>query len=231
VLSTPVPEPDHLNASYAGAISYTGAANAAPDSAPWRHDPELSGQGAADVFTRVDPVLARSGLGAAEFGTIAHLCVEALLSNQEPRIPSSLGGRLTPAEAETLREGGKQIARRFLASPLGAQAQSAPYRRSEYPFRSLWERGELPASPTILTIPANPPGRSVFINGIIDLLFEWENEVRVVDFKTDSVENPAEHRRQMAFYERAARELRGKPCRVWLYYLRTGRAVEIARPG
>jgi hypothetical protein len=31
----------------------------------------------------------------------------------------------------------------------------------------------------------------------------------------------------MAIYRRAARELRGKDCRVWLYYLRSGRAVEI----
>jgi ATP-dependent helicase/nuclease subunit A len=140
--------------------------------------------------------------------------VEALLSGADPRFPSNLGGTITSAQTDTLLEAGTTIADRCLASPLGIQAREAPSRRSDYPFRSLWE---------------TPDKKGIFINGIIDLLFEEGEDVQVVDFKTDSTENPEEHLRQMAFYERAARELRGKPCRVWLYYLRTGRAVEIVR--
>ncbi|MDR1025737.1 MAG: PD-(D/E)XK nuclease family protein, partial [Treponema sp.] len=156
----------------------------------------------------------------AEFGTLAHLCVEEQLpspgqDSRETRIPPGLAGRFSPAEMQILLEAGKSIAGRFLASPLGEEARAAPFRRGEYPFRCL----------------KNIPAGDIFINGIIDLLFEWDNEVRVVDFKTDSSERPEEHLAQMTIYRQAARELRGKPCRVWLYYLRSGRAVEIDDPG
>ncbi|MDR0669273.1 MAG: UvrD-helicase domain-containing protein [Treponema sp.] len=227
VLHSPVLEPDHLNASAAGDLVTTWFTSPFPQPGQaefWRHDPALSGEPAADIFGRVDPILSkdRSERSFAEFGTLAHLCVEEQLSSAEPgeiRIPPGLAGNLSPAETRTLLEAGARIAGRFLASPLGQEARAAPFRRSEYPFRCLWD---------------SPPrqgmlqgGGGVFINGIIDLLYERDNEVRVVDFKTDNSENPEEHLAQMTIYRRAARELLGKPCRVWLYYLRTGRAVEI----
>jgi ATP-dependent helicase/nuclease subunit A len=189
-----------------------------PEAGPlFLHDPVLSGPPADDIFAPVEPILSRTG-GFAEFGTIAHLCVEAKLGGGEGRLPPGLSGRLRSGEAELLLEAGKAAAERFLASPLGVQAAGAAYRRSEYPFRSLWEGpgGE-----------GSPPEGGVFINGVIDLLYEWEDELRVVDFKTDAAERPEEHLAQMGIYRRAARELRGKDCRVWLYYLRSGRAVEI----
>ena len=65
----------------------------------------------------------------------------------------------------------------------------------------------------------------------MDLLFEDDHAVYVVDFKTDGLEEPGDHLAQMAFYHRAGMDLLGrlhtKPCRVWLYYLRTGHAVEM----
>jgi ATP-dependent helicase/nuclease subunit A len=229
VLHTPALTADHLNASAVGGETEGPVENQAERAGGgltgrWRHDPALSGQGTADIFASIDPILSRGlpELGFAEFGTIAHLCVEALLSGREAHIPPRLAGRLSPAEAEALREAGIGVAERFLASPLGQEARQAPCRSSEYPFRSLWEGLNIAGD--------SGPARQetgIFINGVIDLLFEREHEVCVVDFKTDSVENPGEHIVQMALYERAARELRGKPCRVWLYYLRSGRAVEI----
>jgi ATP-dependent helicase/nuclease subunit A len=242
VLQTPVTAQDHLNASTArNLVPPSGAARpedpdipeggktGGPITGSWRYDPDLSGQDAAGVFARVDPVLSRgpAGLDSAEFGTLAHLCLEALLSNQEARIPLPFAGKLKPADAEVLLEAGKSIAEHFLASPLGREARESPRRRSEYTFRSLWDDLSIPptASPGMDRQPRG--GGGVFITGVIDLLFEWEHEVRVVDFKTDSVENPGEHLIQMAFYERAVRELWGRPCRVWLYYLRTGRAIEM----
>jgi ATP-dependent helicase/nuclease subunit A len=241
VLQTPVTVWDRLNASAArdlllpaGAARPDGEApeggkTGGPVTGSWRHDPDLSGQDAAGIFARVDLILSRNPaeLGFSEFGTLAHLCVEALLSNEEARIPPQAAGKLKPADAEVLLEAGKNIAERFLASPLGREARQSPYRRSEYAFRSLWDNLNVPAEAGS-AVDRQPHGEGgTFVNGVIDLLFEWEREVRVVDFKTDSVENPGEHLIQMAFYERAVRELRGKPCRVWLYYLRTGRAIEM----
>jgi ATP-dependent helicase/nuclease subunit A len=63
--------------------------------------------------------------------------------------------------------------------------------------------------------------------GQIDLLFMAENEVVVVDFKTDRIENPADHYGQLAAYYRAAGDIFGKPASVWLFYLRSGSAVNV----
>ncbi|MDR2746685.1 MAG: UvrD-helicase domain-containing protein [Treponema sp.] len=230
VTGVPVLRESRLSPSAAGQLPGPAGEEASPDAGagpgasritapPFLHDPALSDREAGDIFAAVDPILSRTGT-FAEFGSLAHLCVEARLSGKEERVPPGLAGRLRPAEAETLLEAGKDLAGRFLASPLGIQAAGAARHWSEYPFRSLWEEPGESGSWT---------GESggVFISGVIDLLYEWEDELRVVDFKTDSEERPEEHLAQMAIYRRAARELRGKNCGVWLYYLRSGRAVEI----
>jgi ATP-dependent helicase/nuclease subunit A len=195
-------------------------------------DQSNSGRSAAAVFGAIDGILQRFAAGngvpgqggeaagappdprvfaPADFGTIAHGCVEALMTGAVPALPAGLGGRLAPAEGEALLAAGVELAKAGLDSPLGRIARNSSVRKSEYPFRSLYE--------------------DTFINGTIDLLFEDDRAVHVVDFKTDSEEKPGEHTAQMAFYYRAATDLFGKPhnqeCLVWLYYLRTGHAVEM----
>ena len=181
---------------------------------------EYSGVDAADVFAKVDRLLNRYSSQGGEdnekfnsggFGTIAHLCVEALLSNQEAVIPPKLAGFLTPADADAFLEAGKELALRFSHSPLGIIASSSKERRSEFQFRSIVNE--------------------IFINGTIDLVFEDEKTVYVVDFKTDTQEMPNLHLSQMACYYRAASDLfavpANKECSIWLYYLRSGHAVEV----
>jgi ATP-dependent helicase/nuclease subunit A len=158
------------------------------------------------------PDLDYAPLAAADFGTLAHACVEALFANHDPMIPSKIAALLTPLQYEALLATGMEMARQFADSPLGVTAQNAAWRKSEYAFRSRIERAD---------------GTGLFIDGTIDLLFEDGDTVNVVDFKTDAVENPAEHLAQMACYYHAAKVMRRKPCRVWLYYLRTGNAVEV----
>jgi ATP-dependent helicase/nuclease subunit A len=222
-LVTATLERDHLSpTSFHGVIPEGG------EPGGLRVEAAFAGEAGADIFVKVDRILARfaaqgentagagiraiavESFGPADFGTIAHLCVEALLKGTEPAIPPRLAGRLNPKEAGDLLAAGKELAERFLRSPLGKAAAASPFRRSEYSFRSFYPN----------------KGAGMYISGTIDLLFEWENQVWVVDFKTDSAENPREHIPQMAFYYRAAGDLRGKPSRVWLYYLRTGHAVD-----
>ncbi|MDR2052256.1 MAG: UvrD-helicase domain-containing protein, partial [Treponema sp.] len=212
VLATPViPSPYRTPVSFRVYAEEDGCS--AGTETGCRFDGENSGESAADIFGTVDRILARfgaadreeNGFSAADFGTIAHACVEALLNGETPSIPAKLAGHLDPAEAETLLAAARTAAERFIGSPLGKRAASAAFRKSEYCFRSLLGDGG---------------GETVFINGTIDLLFEDEETVYVVDFKTDSRENPAEHIPQMGFYYRAASELRRKNCRLWLYYLR-----------
>ena len=186
---------------------------------------EFSGENGNDIFNTVDAMLANFAqtdedseekFNAGSFGTIAHLCVESLLNSVEPFVPASLSGFLSPKESTAFLDAGKELAARFIRSPLGKIAQNAELRENEFPFRTL-----------IKTQNKN----ELFINGTIDLLFEDTGTVHVVDFKTDSRENPAEHAAQMACYYQAASALfadpRKKTCRIWLYYLRSGHAVEI----
>jgi ATP-dependent helicase/nuclease subunit A len=214
IIATPAIENNHRSPS--SFRESAGGEKAAPD---FTVDKDKSGRGAEAVFVKVDAILKRFAAGdedtlsftPAAFGTIAHVCVEALMTGAVPALPAGLGGRLTPAEGEALLSAGVELAEAFLDSPLGRIARNAPVRKSECPFRSLYG--------------------NTFINGVIDLLFEDDEAVYVVDFKTDSEEIPAEHAAQMAFYYRAGMDLLGNPhkkeCRVWLCYLRTGHAVEM----
>jgi len=188
-------------------------------------DREFSGERSDDVFEKVDSILERLSQSGGEntekfnsssFGTIAHICVEALLNGEEPVIPANISGSLNPSELGALAGAGNELAHRFIRSPLGKIAERAGLRESEFPFRSLIK---------------NETGEEVFINGTVDLFFEDKDSFHVVDFKTDSREIPEKHTAQTACYYHAVSALFALPakkeCRVWLYYLRTGHAVEM----
>ena len=185
---------------------------------------EFSGVKSDDIFKKVDSMLSRLSQNSDEeskkfnsgsFGTIAHACVEAALNREETVIPSNISSLLSPLEFSALLDAGNEIAGRFVSSPLGKIAQNAALRESEFNFRSLIK---------------NKKGEA-FINGTIDLFFEDKNAIHIVDFKTDSRELPGEHCAQMSCYYHAVSSLFAVPakkqCRVWLYYLRTGHAVEM----
>jgi ATP-dependent helicase/nuclease subunit A len=189
------------------------------------HNKEFSGVKSDDVFKNVDSILSRFSqnddetsekFNSGSFGTIAHICVEAHLSKEEVVIPSNISGLLTEKEFTSLLEAGKELAIRFVASPLGKIAENAKLRESEFPFRTLLK---------------NKDGNEIFINGTIDLFFEDKKAIHIVDFKTDSSEKPWEHTVQMSCYYHAISTLFAEPvkkeCRVWLYYLRTGHALEM----
>jgi ATP-dependent helicase/nuclease subunit A len=185
----------------------------------------FSGENSSDIFSQVDAMLARftdqdsprgEKFNSGGFGTIAHACVEALLNGVEAAIPANFAGFLNPGEAAAFLAAGRELALRFVRSPLGKTAGTAKQRKSEFTFRSMVQ---------------NASGEEVFISGTIDLLFEDKQEFQVVDFKTDSQENPLIHMAQMACYYQAVSTLFAIParktCRIWLYYLRTGHAVEM----
>jgi len=189
------------------------------------HNGKYSGEGSIDVFDRVDSMLTRFSqntddgaekFNSGSFGTIAHICVEALLNKKEIEIPSNISALLSPDEMEALLEAGDELARRFISSPLGKIAEDATLRENEFSFR---------------TILKNKNGKEIFINGTIDLFFDDKDSIHIVDFKTDNKEIPTEHTGQMACYFHAISTLFAVPykkqCRAWLYYLRTGHAVDM----
>jgi ATP-dependent helicase/nuclease subunit A len=184
----------------------------------------FSGKNAADVFGKIDALLDRYAKQYGEdgdkfnygsFGTIAHICLEALLSGQEIIIPPKIAGLINPKDAGIFLEAGKELALRFAQSPLGIIAGNSKNRKNEFSFRSLIRNTE----------------KEYFINGVIDLVFEDDDMFHVVDFKTDREEAPGVHIPQMACYYRAVSDLFAVPakkeCKTWLYYLRSGRAVDV----
>ena len=191
---------------------------------------EYSGDNAKDIFAKADKLLDRltkrseedSGqFDSANFGTLSHVCVEALFTGKEAVIPPRLAGSLSPSDAAVFLEAGKELARFFAHSPMGIKAGKAEKRHSEFRFRSLIYDSE---------------GNELFINGTIDLVFEDEDSIWVVDFKTDKEEGPEKYIPQMACYYKAVSDLFANPsqtagarkeCRLWLYYLRSGHAVEV----
>ena len=69
----------------------------------------------------------------------------------------------------------------------------------------------------------------IVLRGQIDLWYEQDGELVLVDFKTDREEVPEEHALQMRIYALALERYLGrKPDRAVLFYLRSGRAVEVS---
>jgi ATP-dependent helicase/nuclease subunit A len=114
------------------------------------------------------------------------------------------------SQASTLRD----WIERALASPLWERARRA---------RRLWR--ELP-----FCIDCD----GTITEGRIDLLFEEDEALVLVDYKTDAVDSaglPAAidaHRPQLAAYGRAIRQLTGRePHESWLYLVRSGVARQL----
>ncbi|MDR2543020.1 MAG: UvrD-helicase domain-containing protein [Treponema sp.] len=185
---------------------------------------EHSGESSSDIFKKVDSKLSHflKAQGSGEkfnygsFGTLAHICVEAHLNKEQPVIPSNISGLLNSSQLSAMLRAGNELAKRFVASPLGKLAEVTKLREHEFSFRSLIKNRE---------------GKEIFINGTIDLFFEDNEFIHIVDFKTDKIEKPWEYIAQMSCYYNAISALyaiaQKKQCRTWLFYLRTGHAVEI----
>ncbi|MGP1595127.1 MAG: UvrD-helicase domain-containing protein [Treponema sp.] len=107
----------------------------------------------------------------------------------------------------------------FFASDIGKQAAAALFRKTEYGFISTYN------------------GQTVI--GQIDLLFEHNGTLFIVDYKTDRFEEPDRHRMQLIMYKHAVTQLctlkhfadalpaKPQTVRAFLFYLRTQHTVEI----
>ena len=152
---------------------------------------------AAPEPDELDRLLKKAGLSASDFGTIAHRAIEAEFTGLPLTLPDDIRGA-----ANEMKE-------RFFASPLGARARAAAWRQNEYGFLTRFEAA----------------GQTLSVSGQMDLVFEEDDRVVVVDYKTDRREIAGEHADQLAVYRKAARDLRGKPAETWIFYLRSGNQV------
>lgn len=155
----------------------------------------------------------------ADFGTVAHAFVESLFKKEMVFIPNRILGILSNTQIEKVKTAAENLAKAFMNSELGKLACSAPWLQNEYPFKTK-----------INVLNNDSKTENVFIDGTIDLLFEIDDTVYVVDFKSDRIENPEEHFAQLVCYKKAVSQMRlGKKIRSWLFYFRTANAVEITK--
>ncbi|MDR1804522.1 MAG: UvrD-helicase domain-containing protein, partial [Treponema sp.] len=164
---------------------------------------ETEEPGKTSRYSHLDKLFEQTGISPAEFGSLVHAVLEGRLKGQTV-IPSKIKSRMDEKNIQSLVADAESMADSFLSSELGRRFAASGRRESEFPVITSVMREGKPAA----------------IMGQIDLLFEAENEVVVVDFKTDRIENPADHYGQLAAYYRAAGDIFGKPASVWLFYLR-----------
>jgi CRISPR/Cas system-associated exonuclease Cas4 (RecB family) len=114
-----------------------------------------------------------------------------------------LAGKPGPCSKEAQR-----LADVFLESDLGKRAAAAVRAEREWEF--------------IVDI------NGTLVRGTIDLWFEENNEIAIVDYKTDTRERPEAYAPQLALYGLAIERAFGKrPTQAWLHFLRSNNPVEV----
>ncbi len=174
----------------------------------------------ATGYAGLDAILAAGDISHADFGTLAHACIESRFTGLPPAVPAAVHSRLGDAPRERLLAAAEKMADVFFSSDLGKMSLEAPWKKSEYRFiSSVSVKTEKPSETS--------PDR-VVLAGQIDLIFDTGTEVHVVDFKTDSAQDERQHYAQLAAYRKAAADMIRKPVRCWLFYLRSGTAADVS---
>jgi ATP-dependent helicase/nuclease subunit A len=163
-----------------------------------------------------DKLLEKAGLAPGDFGSMVHAVLEGRLKRLPCEMPQEVRSFQDEKARQSLITIAESMADSFLASTLGKRWASV------HGDRQSFSQSEF----SVITA-AVVERKAVGISGQIDLLFEEDEEVVVLDFKTDRLENPEDHYGQLAAYYRAAGDIFGKPVSLWLYYLRSDHAVNV----
>jgi ATP-dependent helicase/nuclease subunit A len=160
----------------------------------------------------LDNLLEKAKLEPADFGSLVHAILEGKLKNRAPKIPAYIKSRFDDGKVfEKVKTEAEAMADKFLKSELGRRMAESKRYEAEYPIVTA----------------ANAAGKKIPITGTIDLLFEEELDLVVVDFKTDRNEKPGEHYPQLKVYAKAAQDIFGKNAEAWIFYLRSGNAENV----
>ncbi|XID95385.1 helicase-exonuclease AddAB subunit AddA [Paenibacillaceae bacterium WGS1546] len=178
--------------------------------------------------------LSGKALTPAERGTAFHLVMQHLpLTGDvgEARIEALLDGL---AERKILSEGqlggiDASAVAAFCRSPLYGRMRSAARLWREVPFTYAMDASE------VYPGELEPSSReSVIIQGVVDCLFEEEDGLVLVDYKTDALKGQdasaaaEKHRFQVEQYARAVRDIVGLPVKeAYVYFFEEDRAVRL----
>jgi ATP-dependent helicase/nuclease subunit A len=168
-------------------------------------------------------------------GTLAHRVLQTWNFEDDPeKLPAWIGGIC----GHSIPEDGQQDAQDLineLRDLFNAFVRTAPYailRQAEIlgrevPITVPWPRTE---SPEAIKIHGSP----VVLHGVIDIVYRWQNQVWVGDYKTnvvslDSMKRVvANYRGQAIAYREALQGVFGEmPVRAHLIFLRNGSSVEV----
>ena len=179
---------------------------------------------------RPDFIVERRGLTAAQRGTALHLVMEKLPLDgdlTEAGIRAFLddmvaGKLLTAAQKESIPV--RQVAQ-FFAGPVGEKVTRAKTCRREFKFSLLVDAAQYFTEAS---------GEEVLLQGVVDLWFEDEDGVTVVDFKSDHVlpgeesQRAEAYRPQLEAYGKALKTILGiENLKTVLWFFKTARAVEL----
>lgn len=149
----------------------------------------------------------------ADFGSCAHLYLDAALNNHQPSIPTRYLQHLSPAHQQKLHQLCSTMTANFLSSPTGEAVKQASWRKTEFTFKLRLE--------------------DYIINGSMDLIYQdHQGQLHIVDYKTDQQQQPELYYPQQAAYRKAAAAIFCVPedtITCSLYYLRTSTVVDITQ--
>ena len=188
-----------------------------------------TGQEELEPLTLPDP----EHLTAAQRGTATHRVLEladltALAQNPEEEIARlEQLGLLTSEEGESVS---RKAIRGLFVSPVGQWLNTAQAVYREYPFLC-----DLSAESLETGLPQSGKGEQspLLLQGVVDLILEWEDGVKLIDYKTDRVTQPEElvrrYATQLACYQLAVEEYFQKPVTgSYLYSFGLGKLVEVS---
>ncbi|MGL4986678.1 MAG: UvrD-helicase domain-containing protein [Treponemataceae bacterium] len=171
----------------------------------------------------------KSSFTAADFGTLVHLCIEEalIIDGKTPnfdsfsmktayrleKIKRKIASVTSTENMNLLFSYARKMTETFLQSSTCKEALTANWRESELAFKYLTENDFL-----ALYKKTNP----LIINGTIDLIYEKNNLITIVDFKTDKDENKELYQEQLLIYKRAAENMYCKEAKIVLFYTRSG---------
>lgn len=156
-----------------------------------------------------DPILDKYALHSV-FGTLCHKFIEHKMKDL-PFEQGNLKGfqELSPTNRKLVLFDAVHLSDMFFDSDLYRKCTASRNFKSEFSF--LYQITE--------------KNKNIFVNGQVDLLFEDNGTIVVIDFKTDKLLNSSEYKVQIKLYKEALSIIFNRPVLSYLFYLRNGESV------
>jgi ATP-dependent helicase/nuclease subunit A len=180
----------------------------------------------------------RSRLNAAEIGIAHHLFLQMvdlqhLLDAETLRHQAASLVRQQALSPEQGRSLDCEAIARFWNSEVGRQIlAAAPAVHREIPFTARFTREDLAAAGMVASL---PDGEFVVVQGSIDLAVIRDDDIWILDFKTDAITEADfpgavdNYAPQLRLYGSALSRIYGRPVTArWIHFLKLSRTVEVS---